>query len=115
MTDKEHCSNTYEWCNEGITAVKEQLQNISYHDMDEYERVFDENSIFYCHDVTSLSKKQRQLFEAQGIHSTLQCAYYEQEMIAGFVGFDECTGKRIWTKEELQNPLLSYRKLYQSF
>ena len=43
MTDKEHCSNTYEWCNEGITAVKEQLQNISYHDMDEYERVFDEN------------------------------------------------------------------------
>ncbi|MCQ5042051.1 hypothetical protein NE654_13330, partial [Akkermansia muciniphila] len=74
--------------------VKEQLQNISYHDMDEYERVFDENSIFYCHDVTSLSKKQRQLFEAQGIHSTLQCAYYEQEMIAGFVGFDECTGKR---------------------
>lgn len=102
MTDKEHCSNTYEWCNEGITAVKEQLQNISYHDMDEYERVFDENSIFYCHDVTSLSKKQRQLFEAQGIHSTLQCAYYEQEMIAGFVGFDECTGKRIWTKEELR-------------
>lgn len=49
--------------------------------------------------------------EAQGIRSTLQCAIREGERLHGFVGFDECTGKRLWTKEEVETLSLVARML----
>lgn len=41
------------------------------------------------------------MFSSQGIHSTLQCAYKEDRVFSGFVGFDECTGLRLWSQEEI--------------
>ena len=44
-----------------------------------------------------------ELFESQGIHSTLQCAFYDNGIFRGFIGFDECTGSRFWTREEVSS------------
>lgn len=99
--DGRYCDNTYEWCNEGIIPQKENLQHFSYEDLEEYEELFRENAIFYCRDITALLPKQKELFASQGIYSTLQCAIREDGIFQGFVGFDECTGLRMWTKEEV--------------
>lgn len=99
--DAKYTSNTYEWCNNGIHPEKDNLQNCDYQEYGEYEKLFGEDSIFYCRDIHTLKPEQEQLFAGQGIHSTLQCAFWYDNFFSGFVGFDECTGLRLWSKEEV--------------
>ncbi|MCQ4984799.1 sensor domain-containing phosphodiesterase [Anaerostipes caccae] len=99
--DGECCSNTYEWCNNGIVPVKEKLQNLAYSQFGDYQNLFKDNSVFYCRDIRTLTREQTEIFEAQGISSTLQCAFWNENNLSGFLGFDECTGVRLWTKDEV--------------
>ena len=101
--DNTTCSNTYEWCNQGITAEKENLQHIHYErDIPGYKDLFDEQGIFYCPDVTALPRKYRDILEPQGIRSMLQCAIREGGAFRGYIGFDECVEQRFWTKEQIR-------------
>lgn len=95
------CSNTFEWCNTGISQEKDMLQNIPFSSIEDYESVFDDNGIFYCRDVQALPPQQASLLMQQGIRSTLQCILRQNGNFRGFVGFDECTGRRLWTQEEI--------------
>jgi hypothetical protein len=100
--DNKTCSNTYEWCNVGVDPQIESLQNISYeHDIAGYMDAFDEEGI-YCVNADSAPEQIRQILERQGVKSILQCAIYKDGVFSGFVGFDECSGKRKWTKEQLE-------------
>lgn len=99
--DGRYTSNTYEWCNEGISSQMAYLQNNNYQDYEDYEKLFGDELVFYCRDIHTLSPKLEELFSSQGIHSTLQCAYKEDKVFSGFVGFDECTGLRLWSQEEI--------------
>lgn len=99
--DGRYTSNTYEWCNEGISSQMAYLQNSNYQDYEDYEKLFEDELVFYCRDIHTLSPKLEELFSSQGIHSTLQCAYKEDRIFSGFVGFDECTGLRLWSQEEI--------------
>ncbi len=97
----EYTDNTYEWCNEGILPQKEFLQHYPYENVKGYQDLFRDNAVFYCRDIHALTPAQTALFESQGICSTLQCALYEGKEFRGFIGFDECTGLRMWNKEEI--------------
>lgn len=99
--DQRYISNTYEWCNEGIVPEKDNLQRCPYALLSEYTKRFREGPIFYCRDIYTLSQDLIEIFESQGIRSVLHCAIMEQNKLYGMVGFDECTGKRMWTKEEI--------------
>lgn len=94
-------SNTYEWCNKGIKSQIEQLQNIDYYALNDYQSLFNDNGIFYCRDIHSLKPEQERLFAKQHVHSTLQCAFMQNHAFEEFIGFDECTGLRLWTEEEV--------------
>lgn len=97
------CSNTFEWCNEGIEPEIDRLQNISYHaDLGGvYLDNFDENGVFYCPDIKKLPGPQRRMLQAQGIRSMLQCAIRNDGKFVGYVGFDDCRGKRVWTQAQI--------------
>ena len=97
----EYTDNTYEWCNEGIAPQKALLQHYPYEKVEGYQELFQDNAIFYCRDIHALTPAQTALFEGQGICSTLQCALYDGKEFRGFIGFDECTGLRMWNKEEI--------------
>lgn len=99
--DGKSSSNTYEWCNEGIRPEKENLQQCAFSNAINYEDLFQEKSVFYCRDIHSLHPSLTEFFAQQGICSTLQCAMYYGTVFSGFIGFDECTGARMWTKEEV--------------
>ncbi|WP_042349969.1 sensor domain-containing diguanylate cyclase [Bacillus massiliigorillae] len=98
-------SNTFEWCNEGVKSGKDHLQNLSYsifYDGEQsYQSLFDEKGIFYCQDIKTLPKNISELFESRKICSVLQCAMDSEGVFKGFVGFDECSGLRLWTLEEI--------------
>ncbi|WP_343208073.1 diguanylate cyclase domain-containing protein [Anaerolentibacter hominis] len=97
------CSNTFEWCHEGIAPEMSNLQNVSYEsDLGgNYIENFNEDGIFYCRDIRHLSKAQYEILAAQNIKSVLQCAIRDNGRMKGFVGFDECLTNRFWTQEQI--------------
>lgn len=97
------CSNTYEWCGEGVKSEKDSLQNISYEtDMGGmYHQCLNEDGILYCHNINTLTPAIRELLSRQGIKSVLHCAITEDGKFKGFVGFDECRENCFWTKEQV--------------
>ncbi len=106
-SDGSHCVNTFEWCNEGITPEIQNLQYVSYEtDIPGHRENFDENGLFYCHDVRDLPQAAYEVVEPQGIKSMLQCAIRQNGRFKGYIGFDECATPRLWTKEEIG--VLSY-------
>ncbi len=105
--DNRSCSNTFEWCNEGITPEIDNLQSISYDDsIPDYADNFDERGLFYCSDVMDLPVHVQEILEPQGIKSMLQCAIRKDGVMRGYIGFDECVNQRMWTKDEIR--LLTY-------
>lgn len=103
-TDHKYCSNTFEWCADGVAPEKDNLQNLSYeHDIGgNWHENFDETGIFYCHDICSLPKSQYDILKPQGIYSMLQCSLMDRQVFTGYMGFDECTGKRRWNKTQIE-------------
>ncbi|MBC8569500.1 diguanylate cyclase domain-containing protein [Zongyangia hominis] len=101
--DDTYCTNTFEWCNDGVTPEIGNLKRVSYVDdmAGVYEDNFDENGIFYCRDITDLPRQQYEILEPQGIKSMLQCAIRDNGRFKGFVGFDECNVNRLWTQEQI--------------
>lgn len=97
------CSNTFEWCGQGVEPQREKLQHMSYEDDlgGDYLENFNEEGVFYCRDITALSKKQYEVLAPQGIKSMLQCAILDGGKFRGFVGFDECRSNRFWTQEQV--------------
>ncbi len=102
--DNTYCSNTFEWCNEGITPEIQNLQYVSYEtDIPDYQDNFNEDDVFYCHDVRDLPPATYEIVAAQGIKSMLHCAIRENGVFRGYIGFDECKAQRLWTKDEIQS------------
>lgn len=101
--DGKYCCNTFEWCSAGVTAEIASLQNVSY-DEDlggNYRENMNDDGIFYCHDITTLNKKQHDILARQNVKSLLQCAIMDNGKFKGFVGFDECRSSRFWTQEQI--------------
>lgn len=100
--DNTLCSNTFEWCNEGISPEIDNLQNISYiTDIPDYQENFNEQNVFYVSDVSALPKNLYDILAPQGIKSLLHCAIMDNGVFRGYVGFDECRELRFWTQEQI--------------
>lgn len=102
--DGTSCSNSFEWCGQGIRSEKDKLQNLSYlEDLDDYLKNFDHSGIFYCADIREMPANLRSVLEPQGICSMLQCAMLDEGNFAGFVGFDECRNYRAWNPRHVSS------------
>ena len=100
--DNTACSNTFEWCNEGVEPQIDVLQNISYiTDIPGWPDVYDEHGLLYCSDVTELAPTARAILEPQGIKSMLHCAILDNGVFRGYIGFDDCVSNRMWTQEQI--------------
>lgn len=94
-------SNTYEWCSEGIPSEKDNLQNLAYDNIGGYLSNFTHDGVFYCTDTSKLDTVLFNILDAQGIKALLHLAIYDNGEFRGCVGFDDCTGNRTWTPEEV--------------
>ena len=114
--DTDYCTNTYEWCNEGVRPEIGNLQHVLYaNDLEGgYQSNFNESGVFYCRDIDVLTPQQREILDPQGIKSMLQCAIYDKGQYKGFVGFDECRMNRYWTQEQV-NTLVFIAEILSTF
>lgn len=96
------CSNTFEWCNEGVPSEIDNLQKLCYDtDLPGFESLFNEQGVLYCADIRTLPEPIRGIVEAQGIRSILLCAIHDNGRFKGYVGFDDNSRVRLWTKEQI--------------
>lgn len=100
--DNRSCSNTFEWCNEGVPSVREQQQNLSYEEKaGSWRSRFQHSDLCYCRDTAELSKEERALSDQFGEKSFLHCAIRENGTLRGFVGFGDCGVRRLWTRDQI--------------
>ncbi len=100
-----YCSNTFEWCNEGVESKKAMLQNLSYQkDLGgNYGSLMNDDGILYCHDINDLDEGRRNINLWTNTKSILQCAILDNGVWKGFVGFNELRSNRFWTDEQVDS------------
>ncbi len=101
-----HTNNTYEWCANGVTREIENLQNIPIEQMDKALLKYNVDGVFYCNDLSTLSKYSYEILSSQGIKSLIHCAIVLNGKTKGFIGFDDCKDNRVWRGDEIAT--LSY-------
>ena len=94
-------SNTYEWCNEGITSEIDNLQYIAIERLKDWYKTFDGGKYICTSNIGSLDQSSFETLEAQGILSILAIPLVAGGINYGFIGFDECRTYRTWENAEI--------------
>ncbi len=100
--DGDYTSNTFEWCNKDIEAQKSMLQNIPYEAIPSWKKLLVEDGVVYSEDISELPGDIRALLEPQLIKSVVVYPLQVQGNFFGFIGFDECSRSKSWSRSELE-------------
>ena len=100
--EEDFCRDTFEWHAAGVPAGVGTVHPVRDEGLGGYyPDHFNEAGIFYCPNVDGLPGPQRDVLRRQGIKSMLQCAMREGGAFRGYVGFDDCNMRRLWTQEQI--------------
>lgn len=99
-------SNTHEWCNEGITPQKDNVQNYPVNADIWWKKELDEGRCLHIPDVLRLSDEanpEKKIFLEQGIQSLLFLPVRTHLKSWGFIGLDAVKSKYCWSENEIEN------------
>lgn len=98
------CSNTHEWCAEGISPEIHNLQRSSIRDIPHWWQKHKKGEPLYIKDVFALDRNDgvRQILEPQGIKSLLTMPITMPDNSCwGFIGFDSVENHHTYSDEEI--------------
>ncbi|MDR0714372.1 MAG: PAS domain S-box protein [Bacteroidales bacterium] len=95
-------NNTYEWCNENVESIIDQLQNIPLTEMKRWFGVFEKGEYIQTSDISTLPEFEYEILNNQNVKSFLVLPLAINGAVYGFVGFDDCYGHRAWIKSEVE-------------
>ncbi|MEG0017216.1 MAG: sensor domain-containing diguanylate cyclase [Hydrogenoanaerobacterium sp.] len=104
--DDTYMTNTFEWCNDGISPQIENLKMVPYAAVGDYKQNFNANGIFYMSDISKVSENLRAILEPQDIKNMIQFSIIKDGKFKGYIGFDECNKDECANKQvvsELQS------------
>ena len=96
------CSNTYEWCNDGIEPQITTLQQIPLEMISVWVENHRAGKTMYVPDVSTLppESQARILLEQQGVQSIITFPMMKDHDCVGFVGFDSVVRKHTFSDTE---------------
>lgn len=95
--DSNYISNTFEWCNQGITPEIDHLNRISKEVLEPfYNCLKSSNGLYYVTDIKQLDQGLQDILVPQGIKALLQCELKCFGKMFGILGFDDCLIERFW-------------------
>ena len=97
-----YTKNTYEWCHDGVTPQIDELQNVPYSLIPSWKEFLLNEGIVYSENISELPQDLRDILEPQGIRSIVVLPLLLDGKFAGFIGFDECSSNRKWTKSDIE-------------
>lgn len=96
-------SNTHEWCAEGVSAEKDNLQNLPLSIFPWLMKKLYNKEIIEIPDVSKMlpeAKAEQEILESQNIKSVLVLPVYTESKLKGFVGLDNVLSSRCWTEKD---------------
>jgi PAS domain S-box-containing protein len=99
--NSETTSNTFEWCNSGISPQLQELQNIPYNIIPSWKRILEEKGMIFSTNIMELPDDLVKVLEPQSIKSLLVFPILAEQKIIGFIGFDECLKIKAWNQDEM--------------
>ncbi len=95
-------TNTYEWCNDGISAEIDNLREVPIEEMLEWPQEHSKGRIVHVENVISLpaDNSVRKWLEPQGIKTLISIPIMQEKSCMGFVGFDSCRYYKNWSHED---------------
>lgn len=101
--EQEICTNTYEWCRDGIEPELDNLQEVPLEMVPDWVDTHTKGLPMYIPDVFDLPSDSgvRQVLEPQGIKSLLAVPLMNNETCIGFVGFDSVRHWHQYTQREI--------------
>lgn len=104
------CTNTHEWCEDGIEAQKDNLQNVPL--SHEWIGTFRGAEVVYIDDVLALQAGEtRSVLEPQGIKSLVAVPMMDKGFCIGFIGFDSVKQHHTYSVTEKQLLIVSAQLL----
>lgn len=103
--DRKVTDNTHEWCAEGVTPQKENLQGIPLSATPWSIARLRAGEIIHLPDVSLMPPEaaaERELLEGQEIRSILAIPLFVAGRFEGFVGFDNVREAAAWRREDLE-------------
>ena len=100
--DRQSTSNTFEWCNNGVSAQIEQLQNIPYEIIPSWKKRLERDNIIFSENITEFETDIYEILEPQNIKSIIIYPLVKENVRFGFIGFDECEKNRKWKQTEIE-------------
>jgi PAS domain S-box-containing protein len=103
-SDVSNFSNTYEWCNEGISAEIENLQEVPVTLFPMWMETLQKHGCVMIPSVKDLPeswKSEREILEPQGIQSLIVIPMLTENKLIGFVGLDSVREKKEYTVSEI--------------
>ncbi|MFZ5950224.1 MAG: PAS domain-containing sensor histidine kinase, partial [Candidatus Rifleibacteriota bacterium] len=100
----EFCSNTYEWCAEGVEPQIENLQDVPSSLLPWWTEQMRQLKPIMLNSLSELPPDaigEREILEPQGIQSILVVPLFYQGEVDGFIGFDSVKTKKRWDHEEV--------------
>ncbi len=96
------CNNIFEWCEEGISAEINNLQQVPLAMMQDWVEAHKKGEPMYVPDVFALPHGAvRDILEPQGIKSVLSVPMMNENQCIGFVGFDSVREHHEYTSTEV--------------
>ncbi|WP_455683949.1 sensor domain-containing diguanylate cyclase [Thomasclavelia sp.] len=84
-------NNTYEWCKADIVSEKNNLQNLPFQALENWEIKFKRDGWFYLDSIAdyySPDSIEYKIINPQGIHSIAVVPFFQNDKIVGFLGVD---------------------------
>jgi PAS domain S-box-containing protein len=98
------CSNTYEWCGDGISPEIENLQHVPLEFIPQWVEMHQKGEAFLVEEVAWLPEELqglREILEPQGIISLITVPMIAPDgRLLGFLGFDSVREKKIYSDRE---------------
>lgn len=100
--EADECSNTYEWCAEGIEPQIEFLQNVPMEGLDDWKDRHLRGESLYIPNVGYLEEGSnlREILEPQGIQSLLAMPLMLGKECLGFIGLDSVNSAHVYNENE---------------
>lgn len=111
--EKKTCTNTFEWCGNGITAEIENLKDIPLELIPQWVETHQKKEFMYVENVDSLDEDDelKKILAPQGIKTLITIPIYFEDTIYGFVGFDHVLETKDLNANEISLLLLFAKSL----
>lgn len=96
-------NNTHEWCAEGVSAEKDNLQDIPCEIFPEFMKRLAANEEVYIPNVAELPpswQAEKEILEPQGVQSMLALPVMAEGNLYGFIGFDAVHTRVVWDRSK---------------